>query len=102
MIHHRPDFGPQSCSRCAQSNALLWDVQLQRTVCFQRDQHDDDKDDDDDDDEDYDVDDYLMFRLVSLKMFNVQVGLPAKSGVSGSLVLVVPGVMGVTINSHHT
>ena len=27
---------------------------------------------------------------------NVQVGLPAKSGVSGSLVLVVPGVMGVT------
>ena len=44
----------------------------------------------------------LMFRLVSLKMFTVQVGLPAKSGVSGSLVLVVPGVMGVTINSHHT
>ena len=62
---------------------------------------DDDKDDDDDDGEDYDVDDYSMFRLVSLKMFNVQVGLPAKSGVSGSLVLVVPGVMGVTINSHH-
>ena len=55
MIHHHPDFGPQSCSRCAQSNALLWDVQLQRTVCFQSDQHDDDKDNDDDDDEDVDV-----------------------------------------------
>ena len=27
----------------------------------------------------------------------VQVGLPAKSGVSGALVLVVPGVMGVGV-----
>ena len=98
--YHRDlaDFGPKSCSRCAQPDALLWYVQLQWTVCFQSNQHDDDKDHDD---EDYDIDDYSMFRLVSLKMFNVQVGLPAKSGVSGSLVLVVPGVMGVTINSHH-
>ena len=44
----------------------------------------------------------LMMKMMVMKIHddfhekNAQVGLPAKSGVSGSLVLVVPGVMGVT------
>ena len=57
-----------------QSNAQLRHVQLQRTVRFQGTEK-------------------SIGEKILLRLFKV--GLPAKSGVSGALVLVVPGVMGV-------
>ena len=61
------------CAWCPKSDAFVRHVQLFRTVCFQG----------------------LIPIFLRMFCMLIKVGLPAKSGVSGSLVLVVPGVMGV-------
>lgn len=96
--HRRPRAECRSSSKHAESHALLWHVRLLRTVCFSCKSL-------------FIQDSFWNFfqqlircltKLIGISFKSnvllpllVQVGLPAKSGVSGAVLLVVPNVMGM-------